>query len=502
MKNVVKVSIGHWAFTLEESAYQFLEAYLTKLKAYYNNAEKAELAEERIGEYLADRVKTVNQVVEDSLLKDAIKSLGLPDFLTDNSEETFSADESKADNFSRKRLFRDPDRKVLGGVFGGLGAYFNIDPVGIRLIYSILFLVSIFGADGWAGGFFGFLLFLYLILWICVPMAKTSEEKRRMHASNADEDVKRVANVFANRAKDVAEEARTSSFAHFVAEFFRILFGVIFILVGTTGLFTLPILIWITPIDFLQIFDVFSTNGAFVLCKIFITIVAFIPFLILLYEGVKMLFKLNIKKIHLGWLLFIIWLASLIGLAISSAIEFRPYVSTAISTGTIEDTDYMEQDLPMTSDTLYVDIASDALYDGETYACVLEDFYFFWQKNGNEKSVIVLPELRMMETSDAPSVRTKTKLISRDPFGNENKIQRLQESVKYENNTISIAPQIFHADDPWSLEQIDVDIFVPHGSTVILRFGNKEESMRKGSYYPFVGYEKKIQDCTIRSVVK
>lgn len=56
-----------------------------------------------------------------------------------------------------KRLFRDFNNKVFAGVCGGLGNYFDMDPV----IWRVIFLLSIF--------FGGLGLITYLILWLVVP---------------------------------------------------------------------------------------------------------------------------------------------------------------------------------------------------------------------------------------------------------------------------------------------------------------------------------------------
>ena len=67
-----------------------------------------------------------------------------------------------------KRLYRDGDNKILGGIASGLANYFGVDPAIIR----ILFIVSLFIG--------GFGLLAYLILWISIPEAKTVGEKMNM----------------------------------------------------------------------------------------------------------------------------------------------------------------------------------------------------------------------------------------------------------------------------------------------------------------------------------
>jgi len=57
----------------------------------------------------------------------------------------------------RKKLYRSGENKVLGGVCGGMGEYFDIDPVLIRLAWIIAIFV------------FGTGVLAYLIAWIIIP---------------------------------------------------------------------------------------------------------------------------------------------------------------------------------------------------------------------------------------------------------------------------------------------------------------------------------------------
>jgi phage shock protein C len=61
------------------------------------------------------------------------------------------------DDSQRKRLYRSRTNRKLGGVCGGLGEYFNIDPMLFRIIFLILFLGAGQG------------LVLYIILWLVIP---------------------------------------------------------------------------------------------------------------------------------------------------------------------------------------------------------------------------------------------------------------------------------------------------------------------------------------------
>ena len=65
-------------------------------------------------------------------------------------------------------MYRDPDHRIIGGVCAGMGAYWDIDPIILRVLF-VAFLV--------AGGL-GALI--YLILYIVLPEAKTTAQKIEM----------------------------------------------------------------------------------------------------------------------------------------------------------------------------------------------------------------------------------------------------------------------------------------------------------------------------------
>ncbi|MBQ2447907.1 MAG: hypothetical protein II277_05815, partial [Bacteroidales bacterium] len=94
MKEVIKVSIGSWAFTVDTSAYDFLQAYLDALKT---QAQDVDTVEESLGKYLSSQVKNVSQVVTLQQIQQAIQDLGLPAFdaFSSNAEQQTSDENAK-----------------------------------------------------------------------------------------------------------------------------------------------------------------------------------------------------------------------------------------------------------------------------------------------------------------------------------------------------------------------------------------------------------------------
>jgi phage shock protein PspC (stress-responsive transcriptional regulator) len=98
----------------------------------------------------------------------------------------------------KKRLFRDPDHRAIGGVASGLAAYFNVEIWIPRVIFCLPLITGVLASilrRGWfnfegfnfiSGGFGGSLLILYVILWIVLPEAQTASEKLEMRGEKID----------------------------------------------------------------------------------------------------------------------------------------------------------------------------------------------------------------------------------------------------------------------------------------------------------------------------
>lgn len=119
----------------------------------------------------------------------------------------------------RKRLYRDPENKVIGGVAGGLAAYFNVDTWIPRLIFMVPFIISVMpnlfgGWDFWwgpkmaFGGLGGTFFVTYIILWIVLPQAVTATEKLEMRGEKIDlESIKNTVQGEMQGIKGKAEKA-------------------------------------------------------------------------------------------------------------------------------------------------------------------------------------------------------------------------------------------------------------------------------------------------------
>jgi phage shock protein PspC (stress-responsive transcriptional regulator) len=185
MKITVSINLGGYSFNIDEDAYAELKRYLKNLELHFAGEESSSEIlsdiETRMAELFRTKITNYKQVIDIEDVRQAISVLGTPEDISDNNGP------SARDKFSSPgyhRMYRDTDHRVIGGVCSGMGAYWGIDPVIVRIIFVALAL----------GGGLGVLV--YLILYIVIPEAKTTAQKIEMKGNpvnihNIKESVKK-----------------------------------------------------------------------------------------------------------------------------------------------------------------------------------------------------------------------------------------------------------------------------------------------------------------------
>ena len=197
MKKVININLGGFPHTIDDDAYDLLDKYLKSLQRHFRGSTGYENIiqdiEVRMSELLHERRGT-RKIIEMTDVQHAINIMGQPEQLDDDPDTSHTQSAfSNSDDYQyagSRRLYRDPDHKVLGGVSGGLAAYFGWEsPIWIRLGFLLA---------GLAG--FGTGVLIYIILWIAVPVAKTSAEKLAMKGEPVN------INSIANKIQDDLED--------------------------------------------------------------------------------------------------------------------------------------------------------------------------------------------------------------------------------------------------------------------------------------------------------
>lgn len=204
MKEVMNIGIGGKSFVVETSAYEILRDYLELFSSKIKPGESSEVMEDiesRIAELCSEHISAYKNVVTESIVVKIVTQLGLPNgesyrpfqgasagaakgaagaaagSATGTSAGTSGAYSGAAgaaygagaeEQRVPKKLFRDSDDKMIGGVCSGLGFYLGADPVLVRVLFLIALL---FGTLGF---------WVYLIIWIVAPLAVNPVQKCEM----------------------------------------------------------------------------------------------------------------------------------------------------------------------------------------------------------------------------------------------------------------------------------------------------------------------------------
>lgn len=185
MKITVSINLGGYSFNIDEDAYAELKRYLKNLEFHFAGEESsAEILadiEARMSELLRVKITSYKQVITLEDVRQVIAVMGTPE---DISEEDNPSAREKFASRGYHRMYRDPDHRIIGGVCAGMGAYWHIDPIIIRVIFLALVLAGGLG------------VLIYLILYIVLPEARTTAQKIEMKGNpvnihNIKESVKK-----------------------------------------------------------------------------------------------------------------------------------------------------------------------------------------------------------------------------------------------------------------------------------------------------------------------
>ena len=171
MKEITRIHLAKTPFSVEVDAKKSLEKYLNSIqKNMHAEPEAMREIEARMVELLAERGVSKDGVISHDDVLAVQKQMGEPrDFSDDASEAIDDIEDKDIDDKPAKQLMRDPDNAIIGGVCAGVAAYFNINPLWVRLIAIISPFMT-----------FGTAVLIYVVMWLSMPPARTASDKLRM----------------------------------------------------------------------------------------------------------------------------------------------------------------------------------------------------------------------------------------------------------------------------------------------------------------------------------
>ncbi|TLX73869.1 PspC domain-containing protein [Labilibacter sediminis] len=345
MKKTLHINLNGFAFHIEEDAYEKLRLYLEKIeKSFVDKIEAKEIVadiEARIAELFSGSHQSNEDVITLGQVDEVIKTMGEPqDFIDDEEPEKTTSEEKQSTMNSptyKKRLYRDTENRVLGGVCGGLGAYFDMDPLVFRVIFLVAFIL------------YGMSLPVYLILWIVMPKAITITQRLEMKGpaeyENWEQNLKKEyqevsekikqSKTYQNINSGISKGSDTMGMAlSKVVGFLGSLIGVA-IMIGTLAALVGLVLTFTfgyTFFDFSNVSGYYATLPNYFLSSLDITLgtigvllLVVIPILMVFYLGFKLVFKFKTRGGLLALIGLILWISGWVLVVYTAARVARNY---------------------------------------------------------------------------------------------------------------------------------------------------------------------------------
>ncbi len=492
MDKTININLGGILFKIDEEAFRILRDYLQAINSRFANVqgghETIEDIESRIAEIFQSQ-KGLAGVVTKENVESMITIIGKPEDFDHGEPQQVTPPYTS----HKKRMYRNTDDTIIGGVCSGIAAYLDSDPVLFRILFALFAL------------FFGAGFLIYLGLWIALPPARTDAQKREMYGNSIHEarthDKQNFETQISGAPLNNPAYNSTSRVGNAINEVFRaigsvffiivrvflIMIGVVFVLTGFLfivsfvmvflfkypGAFTFDSagvnLIYFP--DFLN----YMVNPSTVPWIIFLTsVVLILPMLALIYWGVKMIFWFRARDGVASLAALVIWVMSITALAILLFNEGISFAERARST-----TDVV---LPHSPDTLYImsDLKIANLKFDKEIALPHEEYSVYI--NDDKKELYIRPFLNV-KLSDDKSTRVE---IRKGSAGRtEFDAMRKAEQLSY---TYSVNADTLHLDEyftspsgrKWAADDININLYIPSGT--VLKFEKNPKILLRGSH--------------------
>ncbi|AWM14354.1 hypothetical protein DI487_11150 [Flavobacterium sediminis] len=478
MNKTISINLGGFFFHIDENAYQTLTRYFDAVKRSLSPEGRDEIIndiESRIAELFQERLKSEKQVVGITEVEEVIAIMGQPeDYLIDEEPSYNQKSTTYSKSTSRtRRLYRDRDNSILGGVAAGFGHYFGIDPLWVRILFIISPFIS-----------FGTSVLIYLVLWILIPEAVTTAQKLEMRGepiniSNIEKKVKEGIGEISDKINNLDSEKITNTaksganqigktlgdvfmaIFKFLAKFigaFIILFAsmtLLGVIIGSV------VMIFTSSMPDTFIFNHIETPFDFEvplwIQGILLLFSVGIPFLALLLLGLKLLVT-NMKPIgnYFKYTLLAVWLLSIIGV-----VYFGLKQATAI--GYDGKSVQKEEFFLEPQDTLYVKMSYDDYFTKSVY----EHERAKYTHDANNNEIIFSTKVRvhfLISETDQPYIQIEKSATGKSHKDAKDRSDNINYHFEIQKNKINL-DNYFTTDfkNKFRDQEVNVYLYLPKG---------------------------------------
>jgi phage shock protein PspC (stress-responsive transcriptional regulator) len=482
MDKTININLGGTLFQIDEEAFRTLRDYLQAINSRFSNVqgghETIEDIESRIAEIFQSQ-KGMAGVITKENVDAMISILGKPEDFDHGEPEIESIPYSS----QKRKMYRNTDDTIVGGVCSGIAAYLDSDPV----LFRILFVLSVI--------FFGVGFFIYIALWIALPAARTDSQKRAMYgnsyyAAGSPGRNSESGQLTGTQRYDTGYNS-PSRIGNAINEVFRaigkvcyIIVRIFLIIIGVTFVITGFLLI----LSFVMII-IFKYPGAFSIdssginliyfsdflnyivnpavapwIMILTSVVLILPLIALIYWGVKLIFWFRVNDGAVNLIALVVWVMSITALAIICFNEGISFAETGKSS--------VETVLPDSPDTLYITTdlkIADLIYDKQISLPHDEYSVFI---NDEKKELYILPYISVDRSYDK---LTRIEMRKRSTGRNETEAIKKTDALLFNysiNNNILKIDEYFTVPTgrKWAVDKVGMHLYIPKGT--ILKFDN------------------------------
>jgi phage shock protein PspC (stress-responsive transcriptional regulator) len=395
-----------------------------------------------------------------------------------SSKKTFSY------KTSEKRLYRDPDDKILAGVCSGLGAYFSVDPVFFRLAFVAVTFLG-----------FGTGVLLYIILAIVLPKALTTADKLKMRGEPINinnikktfeedaEDLKKKVKDFGQEVKELGKSEHAHKFRNFIRDFFELFIQALGGFIKIAGKLLGGILIFFSFILIVALIAsffigspgiyiegesqsianfqslIFNNPTLWYLGLISLFLLIGIPLISFLTLGVKLLFKVETPSKKIGFPFSALWVIGLIMGAYVAAMFGKDFMEK----GKENEQVYIQD---VDSDTLFLDVKNiNEENESENKNIRINGDIIFMD---NEQFSIADVDFDIVQSSDEHAALNITRIAK----GNsKDDAQKRAHHIIYhfeQKDSLLLFDRFFSLaeNEVWRAQEVNIVLSIPIGKTV------------------------------------
>lgn len=467
MDKTININLGGTLFQIDEEAYKILRDYLQAIDRKFKNTpggnETIDDIESRIAEIFQSQKGTAGIISLENVV-DMIRVIGKPEDFDQADAEAGSGGPVYNQPGPRKKMFRNPENQIIGGVCGGIGAYTNTNPVWIRMLFVLLTCFFFAG------------VFVYVALWIALPSAESDSQKKEMYGGmnnlaqpeyTGNTHVNKVGNAF-----DVIFRALGKVF-FIIIRIILIAFGTMLVLCGFLALLSfIMIFVFKYPGSFST--DAFGFNMAYLpdflnyiispavvpWVKALIAMVVVIPFMVLIYGGIRLIFWFRVRDGFVWLAGFVLWIMSATALSI---ILFNEGVGFAETEQTLS-----QEYFKTAPDTLYI-MSGRTIADMHTDKEIEipdEDYNIFISEEKKEIYIRTSLDINSGERKSA-GVTIRKHSAGRSKFSAIENAERLQYNFKISGDTLYL-DEFFTipSGSKWSFDYVGVTVSVPENTVI------------------------------------